>query len=61
MKVLNIFLHWPHVKLRILPLPLGLDPSLVPSEAHPSGTWDATKHMHGPTEIDGIGKPANGN
>lgn len=43
------------VELCIVPLPLGLDPSLVPSEAHPSG--DATKHMHGPVEIDGMGKP----
>lgn len=60
MKVLNNFLHWPRVKLHSL-LPLGLDPSLVPSEAHPSGIWDATKHMHGPMEIDGIRKPANGN
>lgn len=57
MKVLNNFLRWLH----IVSLPLGLDPSLVPSEAHPSGPLDATKHMHGPMEIDGMGKPANGN
>lgn len=58
MKVVNNFLC---VELHIVPLPLGLGPSLVPSEAHPSCAGDATKHMHGPMEMDGMGKPANGN
>lgn len=58
MKLLNNFLC---AELHIVPLPLGLDPSLVPSEAHPSGAGDATKHCMGPMEMDGMGKPANGN
>lgn len=47
--------------LHIVPLPLGLGPSLVPSEARPSGAGDATKHVHGPVEMDGMGKAADGN
>lgn len=50
MKVLDNFLC---LELHIVPLPLGLDPSLVPSEAHPSGAGDATKHTHAWANGDG--------